>query len=278
MVTLPRRAQLTLGAGSAVLLGGILGLSWWVWRHRPGSGPVTRLRRTRVALVAAGVVILAVGAVWRTAIAIEHVPACSPPGGALATTRGSLDAPLLAQKAATWPETGIGMLYARASDAHVCWSLSADYYVAVNEDNIAGARAMTMGDIVLTPGFNNSREQLKRLVAHEARHRTQWAVWTVIGGPFAFPVLYAIDDFFFPGERNHFERQAGLESGGYSHSGTGPVLGPAQLATLAVLAAIIAVALLAARHRRALARAASDADVPGPGTDRRMTGGFTREE
>jgi hypothetical protein len=257
-MTLSRRAEATLGAGSAVLLGGILGLSWWLWwsrRHRPGSAPVTRLRRTRVALVAAGVAILAVGAVWRTATAVQHVPACSPPGGAQTATRGgSFDAPLLAEKAATWPETGIGMLYAGASGARVCWSLSADYYVAVNEDHIAGVRAMTMGDIVLTPGYNISREELKTLVAHEARHRTQWAVCTVIGGPFAFPVAYAIDDFFFPGDRNHFERQAGLESGGYSHSGTGPVLGPAQLAALAAVAAIIVVALLAAWHRRAAAR------------------------
>jgi hypothetical protein len=146
------------------------------------------------------------------------------------------------------------MLYAGASGARVCWSLSADYYVAVNEDHIAGARAMTMGDIVLTPGYNVSREELKTLVAHEARHRTQWAVLTVIAGPFAFPVAYAVDDFFFPGDRNHFERQAGLESGGYSHSGTGPVLGLAQLATLAAAAAIIVVALLSVWHRRAAAR------------------------
>jgi hypothetical protein len=133
-------------------------------------------------------------------------------------------------------------------------SRSANYYVAVNADNIAGARAMNMGDIVLTPGFNISREQLRTLAGHEVRHRPQWAVMTIIGGPFAFPVAYAIDDFFFPGSRNHFERQAGLESGGYRHSGTGPVLGPAQLAALGALAAIVAVALLAVWHRRASTR------------------------
>jgi hypothetical protein len=122
---------------------------------------------------------------------------------------------------------------------------------------------MTLGDIVLTPGFKMSREQLRRLAGHEARHRTQWAVLTVIGGPFAFPVAYAIDDFFFPGARNHFEHLAGLDAGGYSHVGYGPVLGPAQLATLGVLAAIIVVTLLAARRRRASIR--STADPPGCG-------------
>ena len=158
---------------------------------------------------------------------------------------------LLAEKAATWPETGIGMLYAGARGAHVCVSRSADYYVAVHADNIAGTRAMNMGDVVLTPGFHVSREQLRTLARHEARHRSQWAVLTVIAGPFAFPVAYAIDNFFFPGSRNHFERQAGLESGGYRHSGSGPVLGPAQLAMLGVVAAIVVVVLLRTWRRRA---------------------------
>lgn len=124
---------------------------------------------------------------------------------------------------------------------------------------------MNMGDITLTPGFDISRAELTTLVGHEARHREQWAVITVIAGPFAFPVLYGIDDFFFPGSRNHFERQAGLDSGGYSHSGTGPVLGPAQFAMLGVLAAIIVVALLAARRRRRATRSNSGADTPGAG-------------
>jgi len=43
-------AQVTLGAGSAILLGGILGLAWWSWRHRPGCEPVVRFRRVRAAL------------------------------------------------------------------------------------------------------------------------------------------------------------------------------------------------------------------------------------
>jgi hypothetical protein len=254
-MTRPRRAQMTVGALSAVLLFGLLGLAWWGWHQRPGYQPVMKFRRFHAALVASGLVIIAIGAAWRLVTAIQSVPVCSPPAGALAATRTSpFNASLLAMKAVTWPETGVGLLYARADGAHVCLSRSADYYVAVNADNIAGASAMTVGDIVLTPGFNISREQLATLVGHEARHRPQWAVGTVIGGPFAFPVAYAVDDFFFPGSRNHFERQAGLESGGYRHSGTGPVLGPAQLAVLGVLAVIMVMALLGARHQRASTR------------------------
>jgi hypothetical protein len=255
VMMLPRRAQMTLGALSMVLLFGILGLAWWWWRHRPGCQPAIRFRRVRAALVATGLVIIAVGTVGRLTAAFQPVPVCSPPGAAQAAARsGSFGVPLLAQIVATWPETGIGLLYARASDAHVCLSRSVDYYVAVHTDNIAGARAMTVGDIVLTARLKLSRERLRAVAGHEARHRVQWAVATVIGGPLAFPVAYAIDDFFFPGARNHFEREAGLEAGGYRREGTGPVLGPPQLAALSVLATLIVVALLGIWHRRASMR------------------------
>ena len=53
---------------------------------------------------------------------------------------------------------------------------------------------------------------------------------------------------------NPFERLAGLESGGYTPSGTGPVLGPAQLAVLSVLGGVIVSAPFVVRRRRAAAR------------------------
>lgn len=265
-MTLPRRAQMTLGALGMVLLLGILGLAWWWWYHRPGRQSATRLRRVRTAVFAVGLVIIAVGSVGRLVTMFRPPPACAPPGGTQATRSGGLDAPLLAQEAATWPETGIGLTYSWVRDAHVCLSRSAYYYVGVHADNIAGTKAMTLGDIVLTPGFNVSREQLRALVGHEARHRVQWAIGTAIGGPFAFPVAYAVDDFFFPGSRNYFERQAGLEAGAYQDSGTGPVLGPLQLAALGILAAILVVVLLRVWYRhvpmRARSRAAGGAGTP----------------
>ena len=159
---------------------------------------------------------------------------------------------LVAEQTATWPETGIGLLYAQAVDSRVCLSSTSDFYVGVPAA-IAGARATNMGDVVLSPGFDN-REERTAVASHEARHRPQWAIATAIGGPFAFPVAYAIDDFFFPGSRNHFERMAGLEAGLYSHSGTGPVLGPAQIATLVGLGAIAVAALLLVLNRRRSAR------------------------
>ena len=141
-MTLPRRAQMTLGALGMVLLFGILGLAWWGWRHPPGRQPDTRLRRVRAALVAAGLILIAVGSLGRLVTGFQPTPACTPPGGAPAARSGHFDASLLAQEAATWPETGIGLLYSRTRDARVCLSPSAYYYVAVHADNIAGTRAI----------------------------------------------------------------------------------------------------------------------------------------
>jgi hypothetical protein len=254
-MTLPRRARMTLGALCATLLGGMLGLIGWVWwwRRRPGCQPALRFRRLRMSLLVAGLVTIAVGTVWRLTVAIDPLPACSPPEGTLPVARpSSVGASVLAEKAATWPETGIGLLYAEADGARICSSTNSDFYVGVPAA-IAGTRATNFGDIVLSPGYNN-REKRAEVASHEAQHRPQWAVGTAIGGPLAFPLAYAIDDFFFPGSRNHFERLAGLESGGYSHSGDGPVLGPSQVTALCVLATIVVIALFRARHRRRSAR------------------------
>lgn len=252
-MALSRRAETALGACIAVLLAGVLGLAWWLRHRRRGRRPPAgRWRRTRAALVACALLVVAVGAAGRLFIAVRPVPECSPPGGPLPPS--PLTAQVVAEKVATWAETGVGALYSKATGAHVCFTRKANYYVAVNANHIAGARAMALGDIVLKPGLDMSREDLKGLVRHEAVHRTQWAVGTASGGPLAFPVVYGITNFFFPGARNPFERMAGLEEGFYTPSGTGPVLGPAQLAVLSALGAIIVAAPFVVRRRRAVAR------------------------
>lgn len=250
IMTLPRRAQLALGALSMVLLLGMLGLAWWAWRHRPGRQSDARFPRTGTVLAAVGLMIIAIGAAWRLDVALQPTAACSPPSGEPASPSGGLSASLVEQEVATWPETGIGLLYGRTNDARICLSRHEDYYVAVNAHHIAGSSAMTVGDIVLTPGFTMNKKDRAALAAHEAHHRVQWAWGDVIGGPLAFPVAYGIVDFFFPGARNPFERAAGLEGGAYTPSGTGPVLGPVQLAVLATLPAIMALAIAAVWHRR----------------------------
>jgi hypothetical protein len=250
-MALSRPGQAVLGYTSALLLGGILGLACWSWLRHSGRDRASRIARVGVALAAGGLVLIAVGTVWRVVVAIQSLPPCSGPPSQQAQTSGRhFDAALLGEKFATWPETGLAMLYARAIGAPECRSRSTDYYVAIHANELTGGRAVNLGDIVVSPLYDISNEQMIALAAHEARHRPQWAIGTVIGGPFAFPVAYAVDDFFFPGARNHFERQAGLEPGGYRHVGHGPVLGLAQIATLCAVPVVIVVALLVARRRR----------------------------
>jgi hypothetical protein len=97
-------------------------------------------------------------------------------------------------------------------------------------------------------------------------------------GAFLFPVAYGIENFFFPGPRNLFERQAGLYGGGYRHVGYGPAMGPAQWAMLGVIVVLAAVILLGARRRHAVRRSRSLADVPVAGPGPATAGGPGRDE
>ena len=241
-------------AVSAVLLGGLLGFAWWWRRGRYGPRSPDRYRRVRVGAVAAGLFLIALGTAWRVEAAIESTRPCSPPNEPRTTPPRGVDPALVAEKALTWPETGLGMLYARADSAPVCWSRTAGFYVAVHANAIGGAHATNVGDIVLSPRFDLTREELRTLAGHEARHRPQWAIATVVAGPLAFPIAYGIDDFFFPASRNHFERMAGLESGFYPRTGTGPVLGPAQITVLVVLGVAGVVTFVVLWRRRHFAR------------------------
>ncbi len=76
--------------------------------------------------------------------------------------------------------------------------------------------SLAVGSVVLTDsGSSLRRGAPSKLARHESRHVSQWAALTVVGGPAAMPVLYVVDDAFFPESRNHFERAAGLWAGGY---------------------------------------------------------------
>ena len=65
------------------------------------------------------------------------------------------------------------------------------------------------------PNISQTRVNEAELGSHESRHVDQWALGTLLAGPFAFPLAYVVDGMFFPGSRNHFERDAGLSRGGY---------------------------------------------------------------
>lgn len=267
-MALPRGVSTSLAGGGAVLAGGLVGLIWWLRRRR--RGPLRRLRpgMRRVVLVGVALILLLVGVgiVWRSKVAFDTVATCRAPSGekTVSATRPA-NALIMAEKVITWPETGIGMLYGSAVHASLCWYQPADYYVDFHSGRFAGARIMNVGDVTLAPPFNTAVHEGQAVADHEARHRSQWAVVTGIGGPIAFPVLYGIDDFFFPGPRNHFERLAGLESGGYTHVGIAPVIGWPQLIVLLAVAALIAVIVYRRLRRRriySLARPRAQRDRP----------------
>jgi hypothetical protein len=157
-MALSRPGRAVLGYTSALLLGGILGLACWSWLRHSGRDRASRIGRFGVALAAGGLVLIAVGTVWRVVVAIQSLPACSGPPSQQAQTSGRhIDAALLGEKFATWPETGLAMLYARAIGAPECRSRSTDYYVAIHANELTGGRAVNLGDIVLSPLYDISK-------------------------------------------------------------------------------------------------------------------------
>jgi hypothetical protein len=88
------------------------------------------------------------------------------------------------------------------------------------------APAFTVGNVILARGDRAALPSRQALLAHEARHATQYA-WC--GGLAMVPLYYLAagvswgltGDF---GARNVFERQAGLADGGYTDKPLRPVL------------------------------------------------------
>lgn len=250
---------MSLSGGCAVVLGGLGGLAWWGLRQRrrPSGVPDASQGRFRPAGLAAIVVLLAivgVGVGWRSDVAARGVAQCAESPGVAAR---HLNAELLMEKVVTWPETGVAMLYAHAIGSSLCRYPPADYYVDFHSGRLLGTRTMNVGDAVLAPPFDTAVHRGEAVADHEANHRPQWAVATVVGGPFAFPIIYGIDDFFFPGDRNHFERLAGLESGRYRHTGYAPVLGWPQIGVLIAVGALVALVVYRRLRRRHRARPAA---------------------
>lgn len=92
---------------------------------------------------------------------------------------------------------------------------------------LVNASAMTVGSVVLV--FNRSVEQAEEriptLIEHEDQHAWQWAY--CLGLPFV-PLYFAAMGWSMlrSGDRataNHFERQAGLATGGYREGKIVPV-------------------------------------------------------
>jgi hypothetical protein len=88
------------------------------------------------------------------------------------------------------------------------------------------APAFTVGNVILARSDRAALAPMRALLAHEARHATQYA-WC--GGLVMLPLYFLAagvswglsGDF---GARNVFERQAGLADGGYTDKPLRPVL------------------------------------------------------
>ena len=88
------------------------------------------------------------------------------------------------------------------------------------------AVAFTVGNVVLTRLTADELAKRPRLLAHEARHATQWA-WCL--GPVFLP-LYVVAALWSRARTgdfatgNVFERRAGLADGGYVQAASDPVI------------------------------------------------------
>ena len=89
---------------------------------------------------------------------------------------------------------------------------------------LINASAMTVGSVVLIPGrtVEEAQRQIPTLMAHEDEHAWQYAY--CLGLPFVPLYMGAmLWSMIRSGDRasaNHFELQAGLETGGYRHNPT----------------------------------------------------------
>ncbi|MTD59552.1 hypothetical protein [Amycolatopsis pithecellobii] len=270
-----RVSSMVISMVVAVAVGGVFGLLlWWHGRRVRRVGQRTgRLPRVRRAAVLVALALTVVGSVSRFGAAITPTPSCADPdylAPVISEPENDGSFPSLAAKIATWVPTGLALLYTELRGGQVCEYTPRDYYVAAKSDNLMPDVAVNVGDVVLAAPVS-SYPHTRSLAEHESRHRSQWAWFTVAAGPFAFPVAYWIDEFFFPGSRNHFERAAGLADGNYRPTGTGPVLGWPQISVLALLGATTVTLLVRRRTRRR-------DDVPGSsfspaGSSRHATGG-----
>lgn len=220
-----RRARKALWWVACLLCGGLVGLVLAVVGTLRGRAS-SRLRRGVVAVGAA--VQLASGAAFAVA-------GSEGDGGLWGNTRLVVNAPV----------SGAALLYGLGKGGEVRQGDNGTTAVVLNDGVV---RAGTMfGTVFLTDQHMDvGSPRTQRLAEHEARHADQWAAFSLVGGPAAFPALYALDEAFFPGAFNHFERQAGLDDGGYDTPSDCPSLaGRLTLASLALLAG----SAVAARRR-----------------------------
>lgn len=125
-----------------------------------------------------------------------------------------------ARRAANWLNlsTPCGLLLARAAGCRVVDGGRGLHFALGYRPRLPVAGAFTIGNVVLFRDRLGDPRRLPRLVAHEERHSTQYAL--CLGLPF-LPLYCAAAGYSWlrtgdPASRNVFERWAGLRDGGYA--------------------------------------------------------------
>ncbi|MGW6520525.1 hypothetical protein [Streptomyces sp. NPDC054962] len=229
-----RRARRALWWVACLICGGLVGLVLAIVGTLRGRAP-SRLRR---GVVAAGAAMqLASGGSF-------GVAGADGDGGLWETTRMVVNAPV----------SGAALLYGAGKGGEVHQGDNGTTAVVLDDGVV---RAGTMfGTVFLTDQhMKGDSPRTQRLAEHEARHADQWATFSLTGGPAAFPALYAFDEAFFPGAFNHFERQAGLDEGGYDTPSDCPSI--AGRLTFVSLGLVAGSTLVARRRLRGLSPAAT---------------------
>lgn len=201
-----------------------------------------KLRRVVVAVLA---VILLAGVITRVSLSNGVPSRCDATHQVAAATTGMPTAWRVTRDVVTAPLTGIVDAYAAARGMWVCSRGATSVAVLPHAAGTGGATGTTVGDLLIVHGPGTlAPEHAAAVGRHESRHTGQWTVFTMLAGPFSLPVLYGMDEAFFPGARNQFERAAGLHDGGYARpSGFGPA------PQWGAVAAILGCGLLLARRR-----------------------------
>ncbi len=216
---------------AALLAFGLLGLLAGVWHLSRGPQPADltcRCCRRRRALaltgtfVLAGLVLVGSGMAVHQRVGGPGLPHC---GGELPErATGNPDHPLAKVAGGMWlqtrqvltaPVSGLARHYVNNRGGGLCevGSMTLGFLPSAASDS-----GLAVGSVVLTGAQPSiSRGTWEALASHESRHVSQWAMLTLTGGPLAMPVLYTVDEALFPQSRNHFERAADLEDGGYPH-------------------------------------------------------------
>ncbi|MFC7496363.1 MULTISPECIES: hypothetical protein [unclassified Nocardioides] len=210
---------------------GLLGLLAGLWHLTRGRGSAhaacRSCRRRRDITVAgasalAGLVLVGSGMAVHQLMTGPGLPSCGPETPTRTTAQ--LDDAIKAKAGGVWrqtrevltaPVSGPARHYVHDTGGGLC---EGDSMTLAFMPSAASDTNFAVGSVVLTGDESGMREngRWKALASHESRHVTQWATLDLIGGPLAMPVLYSVDEAFYPGSRNHFERAAVLEDGGYS--------------------------------------------------------------